>query len=123
MQLLRNWFSKWSEKLQRLATLQDGWDSYRAPGPSSDALQRARSVLAALSNGDCEPSRIAPSVVGGIGITCRRGPRKAYLEICNNGSTCVLFSDGQSDPHAEDVQADPPALQTLVVRIREYLDA
>ena len=36
---------------------------------------------------------MAPSAVGGVGITIRGGDRKVYFEFYNDGVVYVLFAD------------------------------
>jgi hypothetical protein len=119
---IRNWYEKWHTRIQQLAPLPDGWNGYGAAAPTEPALRTARALLVALSDADCEPTRVAPSAVGGIGITRRAGSRKVYVECYNNANVCALFSDGESDPRVEDLQPTRPAFQGLVRRMQDYLD-
>jgi hypothetical protein len=105
----------WAVKLDSLTELTAGWDGYKAEPPSAAVVAAAKHFLA---SNDLSPSRLAPSVVGGVGITFKHGGRKAYLELTNAGAVSLLLSDGVSDPHAEPVLVDDP---TLPVRIREWL--
>ena len=105
----------WSEKLDSFARLVRGWDGYKAETPSSDVVSAAKRFLSVT---DLPPTRVAPSVVGGVGITFKRDGRKAYLELTNAGPVSLLLSDGVGDPHTEPVVLGDPALPA---KIREFL--
>jgi len=105
----------WSAKLQSFAELSAGWDGYNAEPPSSEAIASARQLLASA---DLPPTRVAPSVIGGVGITFKKNGRKAYLELTNAGPVSLLLSDGVSEPHTEPVSVEDPALP---VKVREFL--
>ena len=69
------------------------------------------------------PDRLAPSAVGGVGITYGRGPRKAYLECYNNGQAVLLLSDAEAE-QMQTCKVEPTAdgLSNLSNVIKEYLD-
>lgn len=109
-----------SEKLNSYLGLKDGWDGYSAPPPPPRAVAMAKEFLAVLQEFNLEPTRVKPSVVGGIGITIRKEGRKGYIEFYGNGTACALFSDGESEPMTRSVQ---PTRDSYATIIREYLDA
>ena len=104
----------WAVKLDAFAELTKGWDGYKAEPPSAAVVNAAKRFL----SNELSPTRVAPSVVGGIGITFKKNGRKAYLELTNAGPMSLLLSDGVSDPHTEPVSVDDPALPA---KIREFL--
>jgi hypothetical protein len=106
------------------AGLRKGWNGYSALPPSKVAIRLAADFLSGLTVEDMAPSRVAPSVVGGIGITFTRGNRKAYLEIQNNGSAYLLLCEGDEEPDVQPVPADQEGFSREVVRlVRDYLNA
>lgn len=105
-------------QLDSFRSLVIGWDGYSAEVPTADSLALARVILEHAANEDLSPTRLAPSVAGGIGLTFRVNDRKAYVEVTNSGDVSLLLSDGVTDPHAEPVDPTDPR---LVRRIREYL--
>jgi len=105
----------WSAKLDSFADLAAGWDGYKAEPPSSVVIATARRFLA---SDELSPTRLAPSVAVGVGITFKRNGRKAYLELTNAGAISLLLSDGVNDPHTEPVKVEDP---TLTTKIREFL--
>jgi hypothetical protein len=110
-------------RIDGMANLTDGWDSYRAQVPNVIARQKAKDYLAELCEQNTRPTRVAPSVVGGIGITHRKGNRKVYVEFNNKGSVLALYSDGQMKPQVVSVETTPAGYRALMLRIKEYLDA
>ena len=113
---------KWFERLNELSQVKDGWNGYDAPAPTEAAIAAARTFLSALETARILPSRVAPSVVGGIGITKRTGARKVYVEFRNDGRIFALFSDGQS-PSTQPVMPSAEGFQNLIAAMRGYLDA
>jgi hypothetical protein len=113
---------QWLTKLQSFRDLTRGWNGYDAPAPSDAAFASAEAFLDALQRAGSVPSRLAPSVVGGIGITLRNGDRKVYFEFYNAGRVCALFSDGETDPQVDDVPADAPGYERIIAKAGEYLD-
>ena len=110
------------EQLEGFLNLRPGWNGYSAPPPNRDAVSTAANALGALQ-ALSEPNRLAPSAVGGIGITYRKGPRKAYLECYNNGQVILLLSDSGTE-QLQTCKIDPTmeGLSQLPGLIREYLD-
>jgi hypothetical protein len=114
---------RWLDNLDRMCQLKEGWNGYSAPVPSRTAIVTARDFLEALSETSLEPSRVAPSVEGGVGITHKKAGRRVYVEFFNNGAICALFSDNSSAPKSERVAPYRDRFRELAARIREYLDA
>lgn len=90
----------------RLRSLQDDWDSYGAPAPSRRAVAISEQVAQAMQDADVAATRIAPSVRGGVGLTHRRGDRKVYVEIGNDGDVIVMLSDGETEPRVQATDLD-----------------
>jgi hypothetical protein len=109
------------DKLGRFGSLRKGWDSYSAPPPSKRAIENVRGFIERLQKQSSLPSKLAPSVVGGIGVTFKRGSLKAYVEFSNKGSVHSLFSDGVADPTVEKVQPNDRTYDELIARIATYL--
>jgi len=114
-------FDKWNRNLEAMRQLQDGWNGYGAPAPSDAAILIARSFLS-NERDVTQPSRVAPSSAGGVGVTHKRKKRRVYVEFYNNGEVCALFSDDTSAPITETVNPYPVQFQQLAKRIRDFLD-
>jgi hypothetical protein len=111
------------ERLEALLDLQDGWNGYSAPPPHRRAVNMASAALVASHGMLSAPERVAPSAVGGVGITFRRGTRKAYLECYNNGQVVLLLSDVEAE-QLQTCKIDPTmeGFSQLPLVIMEYLD-
>jgi hypothetical protein len=116
-------FNVWNKKLEQLRNLGNDWNGYATPAPSDAAIVTAKAFLSAFLGTDFEPSRLAPSVSGGVGITHKNRSRRVYVEFFNDGDVCVLFSDGESDPRSRRVKPAYGKFEGLIDEIREYLDA
>lgn len=117
-----DWLATWAA-VEAFGRLPRAWDGYKAPAPDTFSIQAARFWLAEHQADDPYPDRIAPAVVGGIGMTYRGpdGPRRAYVEFFNNGGTCVLLSDGTTDPRTLRVEFGPQPYRDAIRRIGAYL--
>jgi hypothetical protein len=116
-------FARWFQKLQVVAQLSDGWDSYKAPAPAATAVAAARQYLGILALLNREPTRVAASAMGGVGITHRQGSRKVYVEFYNNGTAHALFSDRDSrEMRTAQVGTDLTSYYRLISKARAYLD-
>ncbi len=115
-------FRKWFVKLQSLTRLRAGWDSYAAPPPSGEAIAAAHSYLSTLELLGWEPTRLEASVMGGVGVTHRQGPRKVYVEFYNDGKVHALFSERTPRMETFPVGSDVPSYYRLIRKAREYLN-
>lgn len=111
------------DKLESLLNLQVGWNGYSAPPPNGKSVTMASAALTALNGMLSAPDRLAPSAVGGVGITYRRGPRMAYVECYNSGQLVLLLSDAEAE-QLQTCKIEPAAegLSSLPSVIKEYLD-
>ncbi|HEY2910958.1 MAG TPA: hypothetical protein VGI99_11970 [Gemmataceae bacterium] len=113
---------EWGKKLDTMRALRRGWNGYDAEPPSALAIATATGYLDQLASEQFAPARVAPSVVGGVGVTCRNGDRRVYVEFYNDGRVHALFAHGED---AETTPVDPTTagFHNLLIRAREYLDA
>lgn len=112
---------KWLAKLDSLSSQPADWPSEAGPFPTRQVLDQVRSFLTILRSQAESPSRLSPSVVGGIGVTFRKADRKAYVEFNNTGSVHVLFSDGVADPIVEKVAPEVVGYSQVIAKIKAYL--
>lgn len=108
------------QNLAEMRMLQEGWNGYTAPPPSLLAISTARRFLFAAHAGEISPQRVAPSVVGGVGITFRRIGRKCYVEFYNSGHVYLLRSNG-TEPQVVPIRSDSTSFRAAVRDIQEYL--
>ena len=111
------------KQVEGFLDLHEGWNGYGAPAPNHAAVAGASSALAALQDMLPAPDRVAPSAVGGVGVTYRRGARKAYVECYNSGQIVLLLSDSQAEQlQTCKVDASAGGLANLPNVIKEFLD-
>lgn len=111
----------WKAKLNGYATLKSGWNRYSAPAPSGLSLSSARKILMVAAQENLLPSRLAPSAVGGIGMTWQQEDREAYIEVYNNGTAWTIFSDDSGDEETAPVSLNASTLRKVMEAIRTYL--
>lgn len=111
------------DKLSSYSSLEQGWDGYAALPPSKLACENAREFVEVLSLANLSPNRCKPSVVGGVGITLKKGHRKVYVEFYNNGSAHSLKSDGISEPITKRIGIGYSQYLRFIRGIVDYLNA
>jgi hypothetical protein len=76
-------------------TLKKGWDTYEAEPPNDLAIENAKRFINLF---DLKPTRIAASVIGGIGITFRQIDEMIYIEFGNDGRNQLLYANELKEP-------------------------
>lgn len=107
--------------LNSLDEIQGNRDWSHVPQPSEDAFALSRKFITLAMDCDRWPSRISPTMVGGIGVTFGKGARKAYVEFRNTGNIHSLLSNGDSDPIVSKVDPSNLGFRKLVQRISFHL--
>jgi hypothetical protein len=113
----------WAEKFSKISRLQEGWNGYTAPAPTEKAILLAKSFVDTLLREKYEPRRLAPSAVGGVGVTQRKGDRSVYIEFYNDGRVLALFSDNVNEPQIKRIEPGYQSFKRLIAEMRDYLDA
>jgi hypothetical protein len=114
-------WAEWFAKLDALETPPKDWNPSLGPLPTPGVLSQTRAFLAQLRLAGKMPSRLSLSVIGGIGITFRRGERKVYVEFSNKGSVHALFSDNSTDPEVKRIPQDVTGYSNLIEEVEQYL--
>jgi hypothetical protein len=115
--------NSWVAKVWSFGRLAHGWNGSRAPAPTLPAVVHAARFVAALTEAGDQPTRVAPSAVGGVGITRRVGERKVLVEFFNDGSASALFADDATQQlQTLRVKTTPQGFLDLLGKMREYLD-
>jgi hypothetical protein len=113
----------WVAKIRSFARLVPGWNGGRAPAPTLPAIANTVRFLLAMTEAGYRPTRVAPSAVGGVGVTRRVGDRKALVEFFNNGSANALFADDATQQmQTHHVAVTPQGFRDILGKMREYLD-
>jgi hypothetical protein len=113
----------WEQTFKKLGHLREGWNGYKAPAPSKLAIDLARNFVDTLLREKYEPRRLAPSAVGGVGVTQRKGDKSVYVEFYNDGRVLALFSDDVNEPEIKRIEPSYQSFKKLIVEMRDYLDA
>jgi hypothetical protein len=117
------WLLTAMNKLQNFKSLKEGWNGYSAVPPSPLALHHASQFLLLLNNSGIEPTRLAPSAVGGVGITRRVGALKVYVEFYNDGTVFALFADDDKlDMFTRPVEPTHDGYKAIINDLRKYLN-
>jgi hypothetical protein len=114
--------SKWHDKLRDMVGLGKGWNGYDADPPSDGARLQARHFLFHLHAAGVSPSRIAPSVVGGIGITCGVPGGRVYVEFYNAGMMLALFSIKGKDLESREFKQNSEGFEELASEIKGLIN-
>lgn len=114
-------WDKWFSKLASFSQLASGWDSYRAEPPSESTIRAAEGFLTFLREKGISPTKLNPSVVGGVGFTFRHGPRAVYIEFRNTGNAHAAFSDDVSEPEVIKVRQDTSGYDQVLTKAESYL--
>lgn len=115
---------EWSprfEKLAGFAALETGWDSYGSPAPSPAVITAAEGFLQYLQKRGKLPTRLTPSVVGGVGFTFRNGERSVYVEFRNTGNAHAAFTNAEFEPEVFKVRQDATGYIELIAKVESYL--
>jgi hypothetical protein len=115
-------WEKWRAQLEGFRQLKTGWNSYTAPAPADGAIHNARVFLDELRAHAFEPTRVAPSAMGGIAITRRQGERKGFVEFYNDGRVYALLSDRKGEKRVFPIPVDAPSFREFILQMRDYLD-
>lgn len=112
---------KWTARLEGFATLKKGWDSYRAEPPAKNMLIAAGGFLDILRDAGMEPSKMNPSVVGGVGFTFRHGQRSVYIEFRNTGNIHAAFIGTVPEPDVVKVAKNRRGYAAILDKVKKHL--
>lgn len=107
------------EKLESLAELRDGWNSYGSAPPNEAAINTARRILEQLRLMGLRPERIVASAQDGISIYFLSGNKSADVEIYNSGEAVASYSDGAKEERVWEVQTSE--LPRAVTEINDFI--
>ena len=122
--VLSKWV-KWSKTLNEFGKLEIGWDSYNALPPTKAAINNAQGFLEFLRKNWKGPSKLTPSVVGGVAFTFRNGRRSVYVEFRNTGNTHAAFTDDSSTtgvPEVIKVLQDTVGYSKLIAKAKSHIN-
>ena len=107
---------------QEMGILPDNWNGRKSPAPTPGAITSAALLVHMMIDRNLEPTRLAPSAVGGVGVTRRLGERLVYVECYNHGKVYAIFSDDQSEGETHRVRPDRIGVEQFLGLMEAYLD-
>lgn len=116
-----SWVEDCERALERLKQLADGWDGYDAEAPSEKAHSLAQQVLTLLSDRDLQPSRVAPSIEGGLVFAFSVDELYADIECLNSGEILAVTSQPGEDPLVWELDQD--TLEETIDQLERFLTA
>lgn len=116
-------FAQAQESLESTATLEPNWDSYGAEPPNETARALTLHILSSLEVSCLPPTRVMPSVEGGIGLAFVEQDKRADVEVYNTGEVAAAIYSGLGAPETWAVGDTERSLKTTIDRIRVHLAA
>ena len=120
--LRRTTLTKLIDRASELGKLEEGWNSYSAPPPMPAAIDNAKTLLTLASVAGIIPDGVAPSAMGGLGVTFTARGREVAVEFYNAGNAHAMFSDNETE--SLDTAPVAPGVEgytRLLQEVRQYL--
>ena len=114
-------FTEARQQLEATESLLQGWDSYGAEPPNDVARTVAAQILDVLESAPLSPTRLAPSVEGGIAVSFVKGSNRAMIEIYNTGQIAAATYSDEGEPAVWELDPTDTQLQGAIEQIRVYL--
>jgi hypothetical protein len=108
-------------RLEKMRSLRDDWNSYGAEAPNPRAIFYAQEILSSLMHRNLLPDRVNPSAENGITFSFRRGERYADIECFNSGEILAVTTDGNDEPEVWNVSLAKEEVHHTLERIRAAL--
>lgn len=120
-----NLFNNFHQQIIELKNLPAGWDSYKADAPNYKALTNALKILDLLFESEFNPTRIMPSVEGGVSFLFIRDTKYADIECDNDGDIFAGMSDRIGEPILWQVsqEDEEKSLSKTIYKISSFLDS
>jgi hypothetical protein len=120
--LRRTTLTELIERATELGKLKEGWNSYSALPPTPAAVDNAKTLLTLASVAGIIPECVAPSAMGGLGVTFTAGSREVAVEFYNAGKAHALFSDNETESlNTAPVAPGVEGYTRLLQEVRLYL--
>jgi len=116
-------FSQARESLNSARALKPDWADHLADRPNEAACSLASRVLDKLEANFLPPTRLMPSVEGGIALSFVEEERRAEIEVYNTGEVIAATYAGQCEPVVWALADTEHALETTIDQIRVHLTA
>ena len=121
---LSDLFNDFRQQIIELQNLSKGWDSYNADPPNYNAIIIAIKILDILFESQFIPSRIMPSVEGGVSFLFTRNIKYADIECDNDGDIFAGMSDRIGEPILWQITegVEEKSLSASIFKIRSFLE-
>jgi hypothetical protein len=116
-------FTDARHRLATTACLAQGWDGYGSESPNAVARSLAARVLDLLEIASLAPTRLTPTVEGGIAISFVEGNSRAVIEIYNTGEIAAAAYSDRGEPSVWEVEPAEAPLLGSIAQIRVHLAA
>lgn len=116
-------FAEARERLNETASLARGWDTYDAESPNAVARTRAEKILNVLETATLPPTRLTPTVEGGIALSFVAGANRAVIEIYNSGEIAAANYSDEGEPAVWELDETDARLLGTIDQIRVHLAA
>jgi hypothetical protein len=114
-------FAEALERLEVTIALQPNWDTYGAEPPNETALRLARCILSSLEVNFLPPTRVMPSVEGGIALSFVEQDNRADIEVYNTGEIAAAIYSALEAPESWAILDLERSLRSAINRIRVHL--
>lgn len=117
----------YEQKLEQIASLKQGWDSYDADLINQLAINRTRIALKMLSEISFNPYKVSPSVEGAIAVMFLSSDnlKSGDIEFFNDGDILAITRDYQKTWHDNDYcdvfEVDPNNILNALLRLKEFI--
>ena len=101
--------------------LASDWDTYGADAPNKNARELASLILALLQAEALAPTRLLPSVEGGIAVSFVGKTVRAEIEIYNTGEIAAATYSGYEEPEVWEFNNIDDSIRSAIETIRERL--
>lgn len=121
--MMKDRFAGARDRLESTSALGPGWDTYGAEPPNEVARSLARTILSRLEGLSFPPTRVMPSVEGGIAFSFVQDDNRADIEVYNTGEIAAAAYSASETPTIWVVADVERSLATTIDRIRVHLAA
>ncbi len=116
-------FSDFREQLNLMASLGHGWDSQGAAPPNANARTVVKRILGLLETASLPPTRLTPTVEGGIALSFVEDSSRAVIEVYNTGEIAAATYSDQGEPAVWEFDPNEVAILDCIRKIRVHLTA
>lgn len=113
-------------RLLSIRHLKRGWDGYGATPPSQQAFDLCIDFIDVLDS--CKPptnpTRLAPSVAGGIALVLGQGGQEVFIEFYSDGEVYAMFStlEEKEEPRIMRVVSTTEGFRGFIRLVESFLE-